>query len=132
MEPPDFLLRKLYRKGSLAETAGHRFRFTLFNKLGPATLIGPPRIIVNGILHDASQVRTPGVDLAAISPSRPFRFAKGAQATLSMPGALLRGGNRIQVFVPTQEWGLLTIEAEDSCAEFCDLADPHEKSSGPN
>lgn len=118
---PEFLLRKLYRKGSLRETAANRFRFTLRNVLGTATVVTPPRVVVNGIAYAPGQVVSSRVDLAGIAPDRPFEFRKGDQVTLRMPGSLLRGGNRIEVVVRTKEFGELRIEAEDNCAEFCDL-----------
>ncbi len=121
MDLPGFLLRKLYQKGSLREMAGNRFRFTLRNLLGPVTVIGPPRIVVNGISYAPSQVTAEDLNVNSISPKVPFAFPKGAAITVRLPGALLRGGNRIEVTVPTQEFGELLIEAEDKCAEFCDL-----------
>lgn len=121
MNLPGFLLRKLYQKGSLREMAGNRFRFTLHNILGPATVVGPPRIVVNGISYAPSQVIAEDLNVNSISPKVPFAFPKGAEITLRLPGSLLRAGNRIEVTVPTEEFGELLIEAEDRCAEFCDL-----------
>lgn len=121
MNLPGFLLRKLYRKGSLAEMAGGKFRFTLRNVLGPATIIGPPRIVVNGISYAPSQINAESVNVSSVSPKVPFNFNKGDEITLRLPGSLLRGGNRIEVTVPTDEYGELVIEAEDKCAEFCDI-----------
>lgn len=117
---PDFLLRKLYRKGSLRETADGRFGFTLQNPLGTGTVIGPPRIVVNGIAYKPEQVRAP-VDLKTLSPADPFLFRKGTRLELSMPGRLLRGGNRIHMTVPTKEFGEIELYVEDKEAEFCDV-----------
>lgn len=121
MDLPEFLLRKLYKKGSLRETSAAMFRFTLRNTLGTATIIGPPHVTVNGIGYGPGKVKSSRVDLDGIGPDRPFAFRKGDQVTLRMPGSLLRGGNQIQVLVPTKEFGDVRIEAEDKCAEFCDL-----------
>ena len=118
---PEFLLRKLYRRGSLRESSAGHFRFTLENVLGSATIIAPPRIVVNGIAHAPERVDSPRVKVSTISPAQPFEFRKGDLVTLLMPGSLLRGGNRIQVFVKTKEFGELAIEAEDRAAEFCDF-----------
>ena len=121
MDLPEFLLRKLYKKGSLRETSAGRFRFTLRNTLGTATVINSPHITVNGIGYGPGQVISSRIDVDRIAPDRPFEFRKGDQVTLRMPGSLLRGGNHIQVLVHTKEFGDLRIEAEDKCAEFCDL-----------
>lgn len=121
MELPEFLLRKLYVRGSLHETAPGQFGFSLHNHFGPATVVAPPQITVNGIAHPPQQVLLKGVHLARLSPSHPFVFAKGQEVDLRLPGSLLRGGNHIQVVVQTKEFGQLRIEAEDRCAEFCDV-----------
>jgi hypothetical protein len=118
---PEFLLRKLYKKGSLRETSAGMFRFTLRNILGTATVLGPPHVTVNGISYPPNKVRSSRLDLAAIGPDQPFEFRKGDEVTLRMPGSLLRGGNQIQVLAHTKEFGDIRIEAEDRCAEFCDL-----------
>lgn len=121
MDVPEFLLRKLYRKGSLRETSPGMFRFQLKNTLVSATVVNPPHVIVNGIGYDPPQLTATRIDLAAIGPDQPFEFHKGDKVTLKMPGSLLRGGNQIEVLVHTKEFGDLRIEAEDKCAEFCDL-----------
>lgn len=118
---PEFLLRKLYKKGSLRETSAGMFRFTLRNTLGTATVVNPPFVTVNGIGYGPGKVRSSRVDVDAIGPDNPFEFRKGDQVTLRMPGSLLRGGNQIQVLVHTKEFGDIRIEAEDKCAAFCDL-----------
>lgn len=120
MELPDFVLRKLYERGSLRETTPGHFQFALRNPLASATLVAPPRITVNGIAYAAATVHA-GTDLAAISPERPLRFAKGDRIELTLPGSLLRGGNQVHVTVQTKEFGELRIEAEDRSAAFCDL-----------
>ena len=130
---PDFLLRKLYRKGSLRETADGRFGFVLQNPLGTGTVVGPPQVVVNGIAYRPGQVRAP-VDLAAITPQQPFLFRKGDRIDLSFPGRLLRGGNRIHMIVPTLEFGDVEFYVEDKEAEYCDmpgLPRPGEDGAGP-
>jgi hypothetical protein len=118
---PEFLLRKLYAKGSLAETAPGWFRFMLRNPLGTATLIMPPQVAVNGIAYPPEKVKAKGVDLAAIGPKRPFTFHKGDEVLLKLPGSLLRAANHIDIVAQTKEFGELHISVEDKCAEFCDL-----------
>ena len=121
---PEFLLRKLYRRGSLRETAPGRFAFQLHNVLGSATVVAPPRIVVNGIPHPPERVESPRVRLAGISAAQPFEFRKGDTVDLVLHGSLLRGGNHVQVFVRTAEFGDLAIEAEDRAAESRDVPPP--------
>lgn len=121
MRLPDFVLRKLYRRGSLRETGDGSFAFTLHNPLATATILGAPDIVVNGIHYAPHQVRSRLVDLAAISPTNPYVFRKGGRVTLRLPGRLLRGGNRIHITVATKEFGEVEIYVEDKEAEFCDV-----------
>lgn len=118
---PDFILRKLYRRGSLRETGDGLFAFTLQNPLGLATLVAPPAIAVNGITYDPAQITADSIDFSAISAAKPFPFRKGDRLTLQFPGRLLRGGNRILINVTTKEFGDVEVYVEDKEAEFCDL-----------
>ena len=118
---PDFLLRKLYRKGSLRTTGDGRFAFTLKNVLGTATVVAPPRVVVNGILYPPDALESKQVRPASITERTPFLFRKGDRVTVRMAGHLLRGGNRIQVVVKTREFGELNIETDDAEADFCDV-----------
>jgi hypothetical protein len=118
---PDFLLRKLYRKGSLRSTADGRFAFTLKNVLGTATVVAPPRVVVNGILYPPEKLESRTVRPADITERTPLVFRKGDRITVRMAGHLLRGGNRIQVTVKTREFGDLNIESDDNEADFCDV-----------
>jgi len=118
---PTFLLRKLYRRGSLRETGDGRFAFSLQNPLGNATVIAPPEIVVNGILHPPEEIQMGHLDLAAVSPDHPFVFARGDDVELRMAGRLLRGGNRIHIGVITKEFGEISFLVEDREADFCDI-----------
>lgn len=118
---PDFLLRKLYRKGSLRTVGDGRFAFTLRNVLGTATLVAPPRVVVNGIAYAPDKLQSKQVRPADITERTPFVFRKGDRVTVRMAGHLLRGGNRIQVQAKTREFGDLNIEVDDAEADFCDV-----------
>ncbi len=118
---PEFLLRRLYKRGSLRETGDGRFAFTLQNPLRVATILAPPHIVVNGISYQPKSVVSDRTDLATISDDRPFVFRKGQEATLQFPGRLLRGGNRIHIAAKTKEFGDIEIYVEDKEAIFCDL-----------
>ncbi len=118
---PGFLVRKLYKRGSLRETADGRFAFTLHNPLGSATIIAPPTFTINGIRHQPTAVHAPGVEIAHISAERPFTFSKGAHLDVSFDGRLLRGANRIHMVASTKEFGDLELFVEDAEADYCDL-----------
>jgi hypothetical protein len=118
---PEFLLRKLYRKGSLHASAPGKFAFSLHNVLGTATVTAPPRIVVNGIAYAPHQMESKQVRPASITERTPFVFRRGERVTVQLPGHLLRGGNRIQVTVHTREFGDLTIEADDNEADYCEV-----------
>jgi hypothetical protein len=124
---PDFLLRKLYRKGSLRTVGEGRFAFTLRNVLGTATIVAPPRVVVNGIAYTADKLQSRQVRPADVTERTPFVFRKGDRVTVRMAGHLLRGGNRIQVQVKTREFGDLNIEVDDAEADFCDVPGSEEE-----
>ncbi|MGB1586515.1 MAG: hypothetical protein ACPHID_05675 [Thermoplasmatota archaeon] len=108
---PSFLLRKLYRRGSLTPVAGG-FRFTLQNPLATATIVAPPRFVINGVQFTGAQVDAV-IDLGALTAAKPFVFERGTSLDLQFAGALLRGANRIQIEAETDEFGLLEIFVED-------------------
>jgi len=86
-----------------------------------ATILAPPHVVVNGISYEPKAVGVGDADLSTISESKPFVFRKGEQAELSLPGRLLRGGNRIHITAETKEFGHIEIYVEDKEAIFCDL-----------
>ncbi|HET6399465.1 MAG TPA: hypothetical protein VFH47_07940 [Candidatus Thermoplasmatota archaeon] len=119
MVVPDFLLSRLYRRGSLHQVGELEFSFRLANVLGDATVIAPPQVEVNGIRYAPHQVRVKGLDVANVSPTHPFRFSRGDHVTVRLPGHIMAGGNRIRVRVRTREWGELDIYAEDKARPYC-------------
>lgn len=121
MAVPRFLLRKLYKRGSLRETADGRFSFTIHNPLATATLTSPPEVVVNGVFYEPSEVQAGDIDLTGVSPDAPLVFGKGTQIELSLPGRLLRGGNRIHIAVDSKEFGRIDFLVEDKEADFCDI-----------
>ncbi len=126
MALPGFLIRKLYKRGSLRETADGRFAFTLANPLGAATIVAPPRFTINGIRHHPQDVTAP-IPLAEISAERSYRFEKGDELDLSFEGRLLRGANRIHMVAATKEFGELELFVEDNEADYCDLPQGEEE-----
>ena len=121
MTIPAFLARKLYKRGSLRETANGRFAFTLYNPLGSASIVAPPRFVINGVRHTAVEYSVVGVDPTEISEDNPFPFPKGAQIDVSFTGRLLRGANRIHLIAETKEFGIIDMLVEDREADYCEL-----------
>ena len=130
MRAPDFILRKLYRKGSLRETGDGRVAFTLQNPLGKGTLGAPPRILLNGMLVPVGDVRC-RIDFARISVENPYVFTKGERLEIDIPGRLLRGGNRLQIVGQSKEFGELEIFVEDREATTCDIPARDPQNVGP-
>lgn len=127
MALPAFVLRKLYRRGSLRQVGAGHFAFVLQNPLGTATLLEPPLIVVNGIRYDADDIEptplehSPDVDLDRVAPDHPFRFERGMAYDLRMPGRLMRAGNRIHLEVLTREWGTIDVLFEDAEQDVCEM-----------
>ncbi len=115
MAIPGFLLRKLYKRGSLRVPEPGWLSFTLHNVLGNATITLPPDIVINGMQYapEAVIANEGTVDLAKITRDRPMEFNRGDQVHLKMEGHLLRGANRIHVTVQTKEWGELEIFVDE-------------------
>ncbi len=118
MAIPGFLLRKLYKRGSLRAPEPGRLTFTLQNVLGNATIILPPDVMINGIRYKPEDVVANGgeVDLAAITRDKPLEFRRGDQMDVLVDGHPLRGANRIHVTVQTREWGELEIFVDERTA----------------
>ena len=116
MQVPDFLLRKLYRKGSLREVGSDHFAFELRNVLGTATIVKPPVMVVNGIGHRPEDVDIGRFALEKVSEESPWVFAKGDEVTVRLKGHLLKAGNRIHVLARTKEFGDIEILVEDRAA----------------
>lgn len=121
MGVPAFLIRKLYKQGSLRETADGRFAFALRNPLGSATLVAPPRFTINGVRYDPDDIKADDINLRSISEDRPYVFAKGEEIEIVLPGRLLRGANRIHMVAQTREYGEIDLFVEDREADYCDL-----------
>ncbi len=121
MSIPGFLVRKLYKRGSLRETADGRFAFTIHNPLGTATIIEPPHFTVNGIRHAPDAIGAVGIELAHIDTENPLEFKKGDLLDVSFKGRLLRGANRIHMVAVTKEFGELELFVEDTEADYCDM-----------
>src|SRR5690349_16417065 len=113
---PPFMLKQLYVKGSLRNTADG-FTLTLRNNLAAATLNGIG-LAVDGVQVDPAELaivvganRTPA---ATITPETPLRFETGVPTTVESQGAPLAPGTHTLTFLAiTREIGPVTIEVSD-------------------
>ncbi len=116
VELPAFILRKLYQRGSLRQTDEGQFSFRIQNPLATATVMRPPRFVINGVRHRPEDVRSE-LELHLISEDLPLVFSKGTSYELSFQGHLLKGANRIHMTVQTKEFGQLELFVEDRESE---------------
>ena len=97
---PDFLLKRIYKKGSLKQTETG-VEFQLKNVLGPGTISGLEFIQINEhkFSKDVISFVTQGKDNSAneISESNPVYFRLGQEGTLVMNGqdCIVDGTNKI-------------------------------------
>ncbi len=114
---PPALLKKLYLKGSLANT-GEGFSFKLKNTLAPGTITSFRGIEVDGKpcpLEDVYLI-TPGLErqAAEVGARKPFLLQINQEVTMLVKGVTLEPGpHRITVKVTTKEVGDLDIPVED-------------------
>jgi hydroxymethylglutaryl-CoA reductase (NADPH) len=115
---PAFLLRKLYAKGSLKNTAAG-FELTIQNTLASGTIVSLAPLQVDGIeyplekttaiLPDGSQVSA-----ADVSAESGVRFSVGDKVTIRVAGKPLPSGqHKLTISPKTKEAGILDIFAED-------------------
>ena len=118
---PQFLLRRLYVKGSLRNTADG-FEFQLKNTLGSGygnELL--PLVIDGGELPKESSyfgIDAETIPFTAVSKSRPFTLSKNMAATISVKGAKLSEGPHKRGFAfVAQGLGKLQFDVTDVLAE---------------
>jgi hypothetical protein len=118
---PAFLLKKLYVKGSLKNTATG-FELAIQNTLAPGTIAGLVPLNVDGVEYPLAQtvvILSNGtrVPAAEVSAAAPLRFSVGDQVTIQVQGAPLSAGAHTLAISPkTKEAGLLEISTQDTVA----------------
>jgi len=118
---PSFMLKKLYVRGSLKNTAAG-FELTLKNILAPGTIIGLNSLKVDGheVALENIRVRSgSGTDVvvSAITAQSPVAFPFHSTATIRVVGEPLASGSHdILIAVNTKEVGLLEIPVADFIA----------------
>ena len=118
---PVFLLKKLYVKGSLKNTATG-FELSIQNTLAPGTIMGLAPLKVDGVEYPLAQTKvllTGGKTLSMgdVSAQSPLRFNVGDKVTIQVEGQPLPAGpHKITISPKTKEAGTLPIPAEDTIA----------------
>jgi protein involved in polysaccharide export with SLBB domain len=118
---PVFLLKKLYVKGSLKNTAAG-FELTIQNTLAPGTIVGLAPLKVDGVECPLAQTEVllsngTKLSMSDVSAQSPLRFNVGDKVTIQVEGQPLPAGpHKITISPKTKEAGILPIPAEDTIA----------------
>lgn len=115
---PPFMLKQLYRAGSLQNQDGG-FRFEMTNPLMPGTINRVVRVAVDGTDQPLEGVTFSLGDsckpAAEVSDENPVNFPRGAAVVIQVPGEPLpAGSHRLVVQVKTDEFGDLKVDVQDS------------------
>lgn len=115
---PEFLIRKIYQKGSLKKL-DNGASIVLKNVLGPGQISGFNYVKINGVVFESKDVKfiTNGVEYTAddVSEEKPIIFRLGQSGTLVMTGkeCLAEGKNEIYIEALNPEAGIVQLKAED-------------------
>ncbi len=117
---PDFLLKRIYKKGSLKQT-DDGVEFQLKNVLGPGTISGLEFIQINEhkFTKEFISFITQGKDFLAdcISEINPVYFRLGQEGTIKLSekiNCLKDGLNKIIISLSNPEAGNVTVTFEDN------------------
>jgi len=116
---PEFLIKRIYKKGSLRKEDG-RIVFVLKNILGPGFLSGFGFVKINETVYNPSEVRfiTQGQEFLGtdISEANPISFRLGQEGTiiLNRDEGLVEGNNKIVIEVSNPEAGIVKLNVDDN------------------
>src|SRR5574344_287464 len=116
---PEFLIRRVYKKGSLKQTEDG-IRFDLKNVLGPGFISGFHFVKINDMVFESKAVKflTGGKEIPAdeINDENPVGFRLGQEGTLILKGAkcLKEGLNRIIIELTNPEAGVVKLSLSDN------------------
>lgn len=116
---PEFLLRRIYRKGSLRITE-EGIAFDLKNMLGPGVISGISFIEINGKKYSAEDIKLMTSDITTwahqISSENPVVFRLHQEGTLILEGAkeLKNGINKIIMELVSREAGKVQVSLNES------------------
>jgi hypothetical protein len=114
---PPFMLKQLYIKGSLQNTATG-FTLTLRNHLAPASLVGMGLAVDNTQVDPAALTVVVGATrtvATAITPDTPLRFETNTPTAVEAQAApLAPGAHKLTLLATTREIGPVTIDVTDT------------------
>ena len=115
---PEFLLKRIYKKGSLKKL-DDGVSFGLKNILGPGFISGFNYIHINEHKFEAKDVTftTQGVETKGtdVTEENPIRFRLGQEGTLKVndSNCIVEGTNKIILEIMNPEAGKVTVHLED-------------------
>lgn len=115
---PEFLIKRIYQKGSLKKTDDGA-SVTLKNVLGPGFISGFNYVEINGVVYEPKDVKfvTNGQELLGtdVSEANPIAFRLGQSGTLIMSGkaSVTEGTNKIVIEAMNPEAGKVVLSVED-------------------
>ncbi len=116
---PSRILSKLYNHTSL-RNSGQKVRFSVKNRLSPATLRHISRIEIDGLDVPLKKVKltcdeSSSIPVSRITPEKPLDFALGAQLTFFLDmEPLEEGAHDISVVFDSKPFGELRLAVSDS------------------
>ena len=116
---PEFLIKKVYRKGSLKET-DEGISFELKNILGSGEITGIGYIQINDTVYESPMIKiiTAGLSIVAdsISPENPIVLRLNQEGKLLLEGAkgLKDGINNIIMEIMNPEAGKVKVSLTDT------------------
>jgi hypothetical protein len=118
---PEFLIKRIYQKGSLKKTDDGA-SVVLKNVLGPGFISGFNYVKINDVTYEPQDVKfiTNGQELLGtdVSEANPIAFRLGQSGTLVMSGkpSVLNGANKIVIEAMNPEAGKVVLSVEDTLA----------------
>lgn len=116
---PEFLIKRIYKKGSLKQTE-NGICFDLKNVLGPGFISGLGFVKINDAVFEADKVTfvTQGTEIPAesVSEAHPILFRLGQEGTMILEGAkgLKEGINQIIIELMNPEAGKVQLSLMDN------------------
>ena len=118
---PEFLIRRIYKKGSLKKLTNGA-SIILKNVLGPGFISGFNYVKINDVIYEPKDVKfiTGGVELLGtdVSEEKPIAFRLGQEGTLVMSGkeSVIDGTNKIVIEAMNPEAGKVQLTVDDISA----------------
>ena len=115
---PEFLIKRIYQKGSLKKSEDGA-SVTLKNVLGPGFISGFNYVKINDVVYEQKDVKfvTNGQELLGtdVSEANPVAFRLGQSGTLIMSGkpCVIDGTNKIIIEAMNPEAGKVVLSVED-------------------